>query len=159
MYTSIQKVHYVGFAYRSFSKDDRLSGRSKPQTEPKTSMNRDSATPAALGSCTGRSVAFTSPSFPPFQLFLSAFRRPARSTQTSDFCEPLGVTQFHEAVNSFCNFCIFQNGEFQMSEHTMALLLNLLVGLRPNPHLWSRTLGQDRKNEFANTSGQNECLP
>ncbi|TNN46170.1 hypothetical protein EYF80_043637 [Liparis tanakae] len=39
------------------------------------------------------------PIFPPFQLFLSAFRRPARSTQTSDFCQPLGVTQFHKAVN------------------------------------------------------------
>jgi len=36
--------------------------------------------------------------------------------------------------------------------------LNLPVGLRSNPHLWSRTLAHDRKNKIADTSGQNETL-
>lgn len=34
--------------------------------------------------------------------------------------------------------------------------LNLLVSLRSNPHLWSRTVGSDQKDKIANTSGRNE---
>ena len=37
--------------------------------------------------------------------------------------------------------------------------LDLLVNLRSDPHLWSRVVGSDRKNEIANTSGQNEFPP
>ena len=32
--------------------------------------------------------------------------------------------------------------------------LSLPVVLRSYPHLWSRTVGSDRKNEIANTSGR-----
>jgi len=37
--------------------------------------------------------------------------------------------------------------------------LDLQVHLRSNPHLWSRALGSDRKNEIADTSGRNEFPP
>ena len=37
--------------------------------------------------------------------------------------------------------------------------LYLLVNLRSHPHLWSRFVGSDRKNEIANTSGRKWALP
>ena len=37
--------------------------------------------------------------------------------------------------------------------------LNLPVKLRSYPHLWSRAVGSDRKNEIANTSGRNGLPP
>jgi len=37
--------------------------------------------------------------------------------------------------------------------------LDLPVHLCSNPHLWSQALGSDRKNEIADTSGQNEFPP